>query len=267
MDPATGRVSTSQDGSPGSRRPAVWRGRAGGAVVSGAAGMPDGVREASGHPAQSMAAAVEDFGDAQLGFDVASHNHAPPCDEVDDEPPFDEHAPMTAMAVRAAGREAILRFRSMSGCLLRWLLVSARTGRRPGTGPNQAAIHGHNKHLLTNMANAVHRLAHFFLVNGTVPPNSALQPSHSSATPSSWPRGISWPGMRPAAATAWPQRSGAAAPGSEAVLFEQVWRSGRAIANEALLTAGKLRPDKKIAKAARVALVKANSVRNSAGSG
>jgi len=38
-------------------------------------------------------------------------------------------------------------------------------------------------------------------------------------------------------------------------------------ANQALLTAGKLHPDKKIAKAARAALVKANSVRNSARSG
>jgi hypothetical protein len=56
----------------------------------------------------------------------------------------------------------------------------------------------------------------------------------------------------------------AAAPGSEAVLSEQMWRSRHAIANQALLTAGKLHPDKKIAKAARAALVKANSVRNSA---
>ena len=59
----------------------------------------------------------------------------------------------------------------------------------------------------------------------------------------------------------------AAAPGSEAVLFEQMWRSRHAIAHQALLTAGKLHPDKKIAKAARAALVKANSVRNSARSG
>ena len=45
----------------------------------------------------------------------------------------------------------------------------------------------------------------------------------------------------------------AAAPGSEAVLFEQMWRSRHAIANQALLTAGKLHPDKTIAKAARAA--------------
>ena len=55
----------------------------------------------------------------------------------------------------------------------------------------------------------------------------------------------------------------AAAPGSETVLFEQMWRSRHAIAEEALMTAGKLHPDKKIAKAARAALVKAASVRNS----
>ena len=54
----------------------------------------------------------------------------------------------------------------------------------------------------------------------------------------------------------------AAVPGSEAVLFEQMWRSRHAIANQALLTAGKLHPDKKIAKAARAALVKANSARS-----
>ena len=60
---------------------------------------------------------------------------------------------------------------------------------------------------------------------------------------------------------------GAAAAGSETVLFEQMWRSRHAIAHQALLTAGKLHPDKKIAKAARAALVKANSVRNSARSG
>jgi hypothetical protein len=42
-----------------------------------------------------------------------------------------------------------------------------------------------------------------------------------------------------------------------------MWRSRHAIANQALLTAGKLHPDKTIAKAAR-ALAKANSVRNSA---
>jgi hypothetical protein len=54
----------------------------------------------------------------------------------------------------------------------------------------------------------------------------------------------------------------AAAPGSEAALFEQMWRSRHAIANQALTTAGKLHPDKKIAKAARAALVKAASVRN-----
>lgn len=42
----------------------------------------------------------------------------------------------------------------------------------------------------------------------------------------------------------------AAAPGSEAVLSGQMWRSRHAIANQALLTAGKLHPDKTIAKAA-----------------
>jgi hypothetical protein len=41
-----------------------------------------------------------------------------------------------------------------------------------------------------------------------------------------------------------------------------MWRSRHAIANQALLTAGKLRPDKTIAKAARAALVKANSARS-----
>ena len=55
----------------------------------------------------------------------------------------------------------------------------------------------------------------------------------------------------------------AAAAGSETVLFEQMWRSRHAIANQALTAAGKLHPDKKIAKAARAALVKAASVRNS----
>lgn len=55
----------------------------------------------------------------------------------------------------------------------------------------------------------------------------------------------------------------AAAAGSETVLFEQMWRSRHAIANRALMTAGKLHPDKKIAKAARAASVKAASVRNS----
>ena len=60
-----------------------------------------------------------------------------------------------------------------------------------------------------------------------------------------------------AAAVRW-----GAAPGSEAVLFEQMWRSRHAIANQALLTDGKLHPDKKIAKAARAALVKANSARS-----
>ncbi len=55
----------------------------------------------------------------------------------------------------------------------------------------------------------------------------------------------------------------AAPPGSETVLFEQMWRSRHAIAAQALRTAGKLHPDKKIAKAARAASVKAVSVRNS----
>jgi len=46
-----------------------------------------------------------------------------------------------------------------------------------------------------------------------------------------------------------------------------MWRSRHAIANQALLTVGKLHSDKKIAKAARAALAKANSVRDSARSG
>jgi hypothetical protein len=48
---------------------------------------------------------------------------------------------------------------------------------------------------------------------------------------------------------------------------EQMWRSRHAIANQALMTAGKLHPDKKVAKAARAALVKATSVRSSPRSG
>src|SRR5712691_11133002 len=55
----------------------------------------------------------------------------------------------------------------------------------------------------------------------------------------------------------------AAAPGSETVLFEQMWRSRHLIAAQALMTAGKLHPDKKIAKAARAASMKAASVQNS----
>jgi hypothetical protein len=55
----------------------------------------------------------------------------------------------------------------------------------------------------------------------------------------------------------------AAAPGSETVLFEQMWRSRHVIAEQALMTAGKLHPDKKVAKAARTASVKAASIRNS----
>ena len=55
----------------------------------------------------------------------------------------------------------------------------------------------------------------------------------------------------------------AAAPGSETVLFEQMWRSRHLIAAQALVTAGKLHPDKKIAKAARAASMKAASARNS----
>ena len=51
------------------------------------------------------------------------------------------------------------------------------------------------------------------------------------------------------------------------IWFEQMWRSRRAIANQALMAAGKLHSDKKIAKAARAALVKADSVGNSARSG
>jgi len=56
----------------------------------------------------------------------------------------------------------------------------------------------------------------------------------------------------------------AAAPGPETVLFEQMWRSRHAVAEQALRAAGKLHPDKKIAKAARTASVKAASARNSA---
>jgi len=51
------------------------------------------------------------------------------------------------------------------------------------------------------------------------------------------------------------------------IWFEQMWRSRRAIANQALMAAGKLHPDKKIAQRARAAPVKANSVGNSARSG
>jgi cytochrome c-type biogenesis protein CcmH/NrfG len=42
-----------------------------------------------------------------------------------------------------------------------------------------------------------------------------------------------------------------------------MWRSRHDIAAQALRTAGKLHPDKKIAKAARAALLKAASARNS----
>jgi len=95
-------------------------------------------REGRVHSVESPAGAVGDFGDGELGFDVVCHNHAPPCGEVDDEPPLGEHAPLTVVAVRAAGSEALFRFPSMSGCLLRSFLVSARTGRRTVPGPNQA---------------------------------------------------------------------------------------------------------------------------------
>jgi len=57
----------------------------------------------------------------------------------------------------------------------------------------------------------------------------------------------------------------AAAPGSETALFEQIWRSRHLIAAQALMTAGKLHPDKKVAKAARAASFKAASVRNPPG--
>jgi hypothetical protein len=128
----------------------------GGAVVSGAVGMP------------------------QLGLDVVCHNHPPPGDEVDDEPPLDEHLPMTAVAVTAAAREANFRPRSMSGCLLRSLLVSARTGRRlryqTESGWRLARIISTYslrwQCLLTARA---FRDRVSILVNGTVPPNSALQ--------------------------------------------------------------------------------------------
>ncbi len=56
-------------------------------------------------------------------------------------------------------------------------------------------------------------------------------------------------------------------PPGDPIWFEQVGHSRHAIANQALMAAGKLHPDRKIAKAARAALVKANSVRNSARSG
>jgi hypothetical protein len=55
----------------------------------------------------------------------------------------------------------------------------------------------------------------------------------------------------------------AAAPGPEAALFERMWRSRHMIAGQALMAAGKLHPDKKVAKAARAALVKASTARNS----
>jgi hypothetical protein len=57
----------------------------------------------------------------------------------------------------------------------------------------------------------------------------------------------------------------AAAPDPETVLFEQLWRSRHTIALQALTVTGKQHPDKKIAKAARAALVKASSARSSAG--
>jgi hypothetical protein len=55
----------------------------------------------------------------------------------------------------------------------------------------------------------------------------------------------------------------AAAPDPETVLFEQMWRSRHPIAEQALLAAGKLHPDKKLAKAARAATIKATSARKS----
>jgi len=53
-------------------------------------------------------------------------------------------------------------------------------------------------------------------------------------------------------------------PPRDLIWFEQMWRSRHAIANQALMAAGKLHPDKKIAKAARAAPVEADSVGNSA---
>jgi len=41
-----------------------------GAVVSGAAGVPDSVREAPVQPVQSAAVTVKDFGDGQLGSGI-----------------------------------------------------------------------------------------------------------------------------------------------------------------------------------------------------
>jgi hypothetical protein len=55
-----------------------------------------------------------------------------------------------------------------------------------------------------------------------------------------------------------------AASGSETALFERMWRSRRQVAEQALMVVGELHPDKKIAKAARAASVKAASARTSA---
>jgi hypothetical protein len=57
----------------------------------------------------------------------------------------------------------------------------------------------------------------------------------------------------------------AAAQDPETVLFEQMWRSRHTIADQALSAARKLHPDKKLAKAARAATIKATSARNSPG--
>ena len=67
-----------------------------------------------------------------------------------------------------------------------------------------------------------------------------------------------WSGADTAAELARVVRQ-AAAPASEAALFEQMWRSRHAASVRALKVIGQAHPDKKIAKAARAAVVKAAS--------
>ena len=65
-----------------------------------------------------------------------------------------------------------------------------------------------------------------------------------------------WSGADTAAELARVVRQ-AAAPASEAALFEQMWRSRHAASVRALKVIGQAHPDKKIAKTARAAVVKA----------
>jgi hypothetical protein len=55
----------------------------------------------------------------------------------------------------------------------------------------------------------------------------------------------------------------ATSPASQAALFEQMWRSRHAVAEQALAVIGEWHPDKKTAKAARTAARKAVSARRS----